>query len=98
MELLARIRHLGHWIAHWNYGPDYTALDSLPAIQDGHVDAVSEPDEGELHAAISTMNNPARTFTEARDILNRARNARGCYPVVSLAVPPALENGGNHVN
>ena len=54
--------------------------DSLPAIQDGNVDEVSpavfEPDERELHAAMSAMNNAARTFTEARDLLNRACNAR----------------------
>ena len=32
--------------AHWNYGPECAALDTLPVIQDGNVDEVSEPDEG----------------------------------------------------
>ena len=39
-------------IAHGNFKPEYTTLESLPAIQDGNVDeespTVSEADEGEI--------------------------------------------------
>ena len=59
---------------------------------------MSEPDEGEVHAAMSAMNNAARTFTEAPDLMNRVRNSRGYYPVVGLAVPPTLENSGTRVH
>ena len=47
-----------------------------------------------MYAAVSAMNKAARTFTEARDLLNRSRIARGYNSVVSLAVLQAIENSG----
>ena len=103
----------GFWPEHenWNTGlwaheseePECSAvstLDLLPAIQDGSVDGmspVSESDDREMHAAVSVMNNAARTFTKAWGLLNRVRNARGYYSVVGLAVPLAIEDGGESV-
>ena len=56
-----------------------------------------ESDDGEMHADMLAVQSAARTFTEARDVLNRVRNARGYYPIVGLAVLRALENVGKSV-
>ena len=45
-----------------------------------------------MHAAMSATQSAARTFTGARNLLSRVRNARGYYPIVGLAVPLAVEN------
>ena len=46
---------------------------------------------------MSAMQSAARTFTEARDPLNRVRNGRGDDPIVGLAALLAIENAGKGV-
>ena len=59
--------------------------------------SMSESDAGDLHATMLTMQRAARTFTEARDPLNRVRNARGDDPIVGLAALLAIENADKGV-
>ena len=57
-----------------------------------------EEEDPELAAAAGAFGSAARSFAEARSLLNEVKEARGYYPVAGIAAAPAFKGPGGKIS